>query len=135
MSGLNSIVIYYGYGNGSFTYGDFYFIGFNVEPTCLAIGHFNNDTNIDIVTVDSITGNITLILRYDYGEFIYNSIYTTIRSFYTSFIGADDLNNDKRLDFAVANNPTGEISVSLELGNEFFYEPIITSLKNKFYIS
>lgn len=135
MSGLNAIGIYFGDGNGSFTYGDFYFLGFKVKPICLAVADFNNDTNVDIVTFDSLTGNITVILRYNNGKFQYHSISSTTHTSSTSFIAADHLNNDKIMDFAVCNNPTGEISVYIGLGNGSFHQAIVTSLKSNYFLS
>ena len=118
--GTNTIGILLGYGNGSFEQQTTYSTGYDSFPSSLAIGDFDNDTDLDVVVANSGTNSIGIFLNYGNGTFINQYIYTTMLDSHPLSITLGDLNNDKILDIVVANNGTGSVGIFFGHGNGTF---------------
>ncbi|CAF4334732.1 unnamed protein product [Rotaria magnacalcarata] len=109
-----TISIFLGYGNGCFSNQSIYSTGPESYPYFVAVEDFNNDTAIDIVVITQGTNNLGIFLGYGNGTF---SNVTVMPMGYGSdpfcvLIG--DFNNDRKLDFAVANEGTDSLSMFLQ---------------------
>ena len=60
-SGADSIAIFFGYGNGTFTIGPIYSTGSRSRPYTVTTGNFNNDNITDIAVANSGTSDIFLL--------------------------------------------------------------------------
>ena len=89
-------------------------------PRSVAIGHFNNDTFLDMVITNHIVNKIAVYLGNGDGTFTNSITYSTgsYSSPYMAIIA--DFNNDSRLDIAVANFGTNSIGIFHGFGNGSF---------------
>ena len=62
-SGSHSIDVFYGYGNGTFTRGTSYSMGYASQPYTLVAVDFNNDTRMDIVVADYGANNVDILFN------------------------------------------------------------------------
>jgi hypothetical protein len=69
MSDVSELRILLGYGNGTFRYGKIYSTGADSTPSSIAVGDFNKDSYLDIVTSNSGTGNVGIFLGNGDGTF------------------------------------------------------------------
>ena len=117
--GTNSIGIFLGLGDGFFV--DHTTISTNSSrPIWIHIAHLDNDIFLDLATADYGTDSITIFSGDGTGNFSYRMRYSTgYDSFPVSVISAD-LNNDHRLDLAVANSGTNNIGIFFGRGNGQF---------------
>lgn len=112
-----------GYGNGDFADQLTYFTGLNSLPSAIATDHFNNDTYLDIVVVNTVTDRICIFLGQGDGNFIPMTNYSTgMRSIPVSIV-AKDMNRDGHADLVVANRGSNEVLVFTGTGSGVFDEP------------
>ena len=110
-SGTSSIGIFTGYGDGTFRNLANYALDAGVRPQFISVDDFNNDTQADIVVLDSHYGNIFIIKGNTNLDF---SIITRHSTGYNSDPSAFvicDFDNDHRLDIAISNNGTNNVLV------------------------
>ncbi|CAF5195510.1 unnamed protein product, partial [Rotaria magnacalcarata] len=109
-----TVSIFLGYGNGCFTNQSIYSTGPDSSPYFVAVGDFNNDTAIDIVVITRGTNNLGIFLGYGNGTF--SSVTLKAMGYgsnpFCVLIG--DFNDDRKLDFAVANKGTDSLSMFLQ---------------------
>jgi predicted Zn-dependent protease with MMP-like domain len=117
--GTNSLGLFFGYGNGTFTDQKSLSMG-SSHPLSIAVGNLNNDTYLDIVIVNSGTNSIGVLLGIGHGSFGILITYSTGYDSLPSFAIINDLNGDNRLDIAVANSGTGNIGIFLGYGDGTF---------------
>ncbi|CAF1468490.1 unnamed protein product [Adineta steineri] len=110
-SGTNNIGIFLGDGNGEFSEQMTYSTGNNSTPISIAVGHFNNDTYLDIIVANEQTNTIMIFQGYGNGTITLLSIYSTGAGSAPSSLSIKDLNNDNYLDIAVTNFNSNEIVV------------------------
>jgi hypothetical protein len=117
----NTLSILLGKGNGMFkkpiiipviNYDDPYKL---TNPESVAVGDFNKDGKLDLVTANFSTGNISLFLGKGDGTFIIPTRTFFVGEFPRS-IKIGDFNNDKNLDIVVTNSFTTN-TVSVLLGD------------------
>jgi hypothetical protein len=110
--GSGNVGIFLGYGNGSFANQTTYLA--RAEPYSVAVGDFNNDTLLDIIVANHGTDNIGVLLGHGNGTF--ESVMLVSMSYgsrpFSVVVG--DFNNDRKLDFAVANNGTDSLNIFLQ---------------------
>jgi hypothetical protein len=111
ISGTDNLGILLGLGNGTFGEQMMYLIGTNSRPQYVITGDINQDNYLDIVTVNSNRNTISVIMGYNNGTFAAQTIYSTGDGSRPSSIALGDLNNDHRLDFAIANAGTDSIGI------------------------
>jgi hypothetical protein len=89
-----------------------------VDPIAMNIGDFNGDGNMDVVTANSVSGNVSVLLGTGNGGFATAVQYATGNA--PTDVTVGDFNGDGVPDLAVANNSPGDptdSSVSILLGN------------------
>ena len=111
--GSNNIGIFLGRGNGTFSNQTTYQTGTN--PYSIVVDDFDNDFIPDIIVANYGSNNLVLFRRYRHGTF---EEMTRIQLNYGSnpfAVFVADINNDKKLDFVVANNGTYTYQVFLQI--------------------
>ncbi|CAF4566284.1 unnamed protein product, partial [Rotaria socialis] len=101
--GANTVTVFLGYVKGNFTSQISYSAGVQPWPSCVIIGDFNRDNQLDIATSNFNINNVGILLGYGNGSFSNVTTYSTGDGSSPRFIGAGDFNNDSILDIAVAN--------------------------------
>ncbi|CAF1333784.1 unnamed protein product, partial [Adineta steineri] len=106
--GTNSIGVFLGLRNGSFTNPTVISTG-SSRPVWIHVTDLDNDTSLDIVTANYGTDSISIFYGSEDGRFAYPmTISTGYDSSPFSVISAD-FNNDNHLDLAIANYGTNNI--------------------------
>jgi hypothetical protein len=125
--GTNNIVIFLGYGNGTFVSQATYSTGSGSGPLSIAVGDFNNDSRLDIVVTNFWVDNIGVFLGYGNGTFSNQTTYSTKKGSGPTYAVVGDLNNDGRLDIMVTLFSGFGIIVFLGNGNGTFSRQLIYS--------
>jgi hypothetical protein len=86
----------------------------------MAMGDFNNDNYLDIVTANLGTNNVGVFLGYGNGSFAPIMIQSIGNYAIPNGIAVSDFNNDTRLDIAVGNSFMNNIAIFLSNGSEPF---------------
>ncbi|UJR11996.1 hypothetical protein I4U23_016174 [Adineta vaga] len=122
--GSSSVILFLGHGNGIFSDGMIYYTSIDSQPYAMTSCDFNNDTQMDISTVNYDYNYVDIVLTYRNYSFLNQITYgiTGINPNPKS-ITVIDLNNDNRLDVIVANYNTSEMSVFLGINNGTFSIP------------
>ncbi len=114
VAATNSIIICLGNGTGGFTVSTL-----NVgNPFGIASGDLNGDGNIDIVTANNGSSNISVRLGVGDGTFGTNALYTVGNGPY--FVALAYMNDDDTLDVLTANIGNDMITVSIGVGDGTF---------------
>ncbi len=116
----NTIGIFRGFGNGTFSSQTTYPTGINSAPISIAIGDFNNDSQLDIVVANYNISNIGIFLGYDDGTFSNVSTHSTGNNSWPCSVAVSDFNNDNRLDIVVVNVQTDNLVIFIGCGNGTF---------------
>jgi hypothetical protein len=124
----NTIGIFLGFGNGTFSGQTTYPTGKDSRPIAIAIDDFNNDSWLDFVVVNYGSNNIDIFLGYDDGTFRSVITYSTGSDSLTSSVAVGDFNNDNRLDIVVTNPGTGTLGVFIGCGNGTFSDIVTYSI-------
>jgi hypothetical protein len=95
-------------------------IQYNYGPRSVAISDFNDDTWLDMVVANNIADNIVIYFGNSNGILEEHSSYSTGSYSAPNMVTVGDLNNDSRLDIAVANFGTNNIGIFLGLENGSF---------------
>jgi len=119
----DSIGIYLGYGNISFTNQTTYSTDPHSSPCSIAVGDFNNDTRLDMVVANYDSNNVGIFLGHGNGTFANEIKYSTGSSPQSVAVG--DLNNDAILDIVVANSGTNNVVILIGYGNGTFNTSIL----------
>ena len=112
--GNDNVGIFLGWGNGSFSSQETFTTGFESEPNAVTVGDFNNDTLLDIIVVNYGTSNVGVLLGYGNGSFANVKIFSIGYGSLPFALAVGDLNNDGKLDFAVANEGTDNVQIFLQ---------------------
>ncbi len=126
-SGTDSIGIFIGYGNGTFSIQMTYLTGVGSRPYSVAVGDFNNDALLDIVVTNYGINGIGVFLGYRNGSFG-SQIITSLGSSHPLSVAIGDFNNDNLLDITVANYGTFIVAVLLGSNNGSFRIDTIHSM-------
>jgi hypothetical protein len=79
------------------------------------VGDFNNDTFQDIIVVISGTSEIGILLGYGNGTFADPVMLSMDYGTLPFLVAIGDFNNDRKLDFAVANQGTDNLKIRLQI--------------------
>ena len=110
-SGTSSVGIFLRSGNGTFTNMIMHPTGLNSRPAFVAVSDLDNDTNLDIVVVDSGNNNLLVLIGNGYGNFTIILTHSTGYNSDPSSIAIDDFDNDNKPDIVITNNATNNIFV------------------------
>lgn len=127
MIGAEIILIYLGFGNGTFVESQIYFTGTRSYPCSVIVADINHDNALDIIFVNSGINNAAVLLGYGNGSFTDQNTYPTGDSSSPSSIAIADFNNDSHIDIVVSNNGTQTVGILLGFGNGSFDHPMTYS--------
>ena len=125
--GTDSIGLFLGCGDGSFTSQITYSSTPQSRPYSLATNDINNDGHLDIVVANSGTNNIDIFLGNGNTSFISQTTYSISPGSRPQSIIIGDFNGDSQLDIAVSNYDTDNISILIGYGNGSFATPTMHS--------
>ncbi|CAF3084775.1 unnamed protein product [Rotaria sp. Silwood2] len=115
-TGNDSVVVLRGSDNGTFVSQETYSTGIGSTPVFLLVDDFNNDNELDLITVNNGTNNIAIFLRYSIKAFSNQTMYSTGYLTVPISLALGDFNNDGLLDIAVANSRGSNVGVGIFLG-------------------
>lgn len=114
----DKVILMTGNGDGSFNPASPAVFATGAYPQNLVAGDFNNDQRMDVVTVNSLSNSISLLLGTGTGSFLAQTTFS-VGNFPKSLIKGD-FNNDNFPDIAVSNYSSGDVSVLLGTGTGSF---------------
>jgi hypothetical protein len=112
--GSNSVDIFLGYGNGSFTNQTTYSLNSDSDPYSVAVSDLNNDAILDIVVANYAANSLGVFLGYGDGTFTNATLLSLEYGSQPFSVVIGDFNSDKKMDFAVANNGTDSLNILLQ---------------------
>ncbi|CAF5046448.1 unnamed protein product, partial [Rotaria sp. Silwood1] len=124
--GTNNIVIFHGFGNGSFESQIQLSTG-SSRPIAIIAADFNNDSLLDIATANHGTHSVSIFYGYAHGNFSPPITYTTGYDSLPSSLVAGDFNNDNHLDLAIANYGINSVGILFGNSNKTFEKQITFS--------
>ncbi|CAF1276926.1 unnamed protein product [Rotaria sp. Silwood1] len=110
----DSVVIILGCGNGSFGNLIMYSTNSSSSRYSLAVEDINTDTILDIVVAIHDTNYLGVLLGQGNGTFASIILFPLEYGTHPFSIVIGDFNNDRKLDFAVANNGTDSLNILLQ---------------------
>lgn len=108
----DNIGIFSGCGNGSFTNYTTYFTGTN--PSSIAVNDFDNDLILDIIVANHGSNNVVLFRGFRNGMFEKMVLIQLAYGSSPVFVLVADFNNDRKLDFIIADDSTDSSQVFLQ---------------------
>ncbi|CAF1601455.1 unnamed protein product [Adineta ricciae] len=112
--------IFLGNGNGTFYHYMTYSTDSGSYPYAVVIGDFNGDLTLDLAIANSGTNVIGIFLGYGDGTFSSQTTYSTGADSEPYSVAIGDLDNDNRLDIAIANYYSNTIGILQGFGNGSF---------------
>ena len=125
--GGSNLGIFLGFGNGTFSNQTTYSTGDGTKPLSIAVGDFNNDSQLDIVVANGMTNNVGIFLGHGNGTFSSQTTFSTGVNSHPYAVAVDDFNNDNRLDVAVANSGSHNVGIFLGYGDGTFASQVTYS--------
>jgi hypothetical protein len=116
----DNVGVFLGYVSESFLNASAYSTGSHSQPNSIAVGDFNNDTQLDVVVANNGMDDIMVLFGSGYGTFVSHTTYSTGDNSYPCWVAVGDFNNDARLDIVVANSGTNNVGIFLNNGNGTF---------------
>ncbi|CAF1558042.1 unnamed protein product [Rotaria magnacalcarata] len=123
----DNVGIFLGHGNGNFSAKVTFSTGYNSLPESITVSDFNNDSFLDIAVANNLGNNIGIFLGYGNGTFAPQIVYSTGNGSIPAMLIVSDLNNDNRVDIAVANNGANNVGVFFGYGDGSFTDQILFS--------
>ena len=121
-SAINTIGIFFGYGNGNFTDPMSYSTGLNSLPSSIVADHLNGDQYLDIAVLTTADDNLIVFLGDRDGRFTQWKTYSTGLKSAPVAIASKDMNKDGYVDLVVANRGSNEVLIFVGIGNGTFDE-------------
>ncbi|CAF1488730.1 unnamed protein product, partial [Adineta steineri] len=118
--GTNNIAILLNTGTGTFPTQVFYTTGCASVPYSVAVGDFNGDGKIDIVTANEGTSNIAILVNNGDGTFVAQATYTTGAGSTPYGVAVGDFYPDGKIDIVTANEGANNIGIFLNTGTGTF---------------
>lgn len=125
--GTGNIGIFLGYGNGSLSTQIIYLTDVLSKPSSITANDLNHDGYLDIAVINSGTNNVGILLGCGNGSFLSQTTYSIFPGYNPQSIGIGDISQDNRLDIAVSNRYTHNISVLIGYGDGSFTASIMFS--------
>jgi hypothetical protein len=117
---LNNVGVFLANGSEPFGGQTTFFVSEGLRPSSIALGHFNNDSQLDIAIANAATNTIGILLGYANRMFSNVTTYSTGDGSQPLSLAVGDFNNDSRTDIVVANSKTNNVVVFIEHGNGSF---------------
>ncbi|CAF1604227.1 unnamed protein product, partial [Adineta ricciae] len=118
-SGVPSISIFYGFKNGTFAQQRLLELETPAYPQFVATGDLNKDNQTDIIILDSINGDIHVLLGYGNGSFSSITTYITNDNDSPYSVAIGDLNQNNRSDLAVTSYTTNKVLILMDYSFAF----------------
>ncbi|CAF1509288.1 unnamed protein product, partial [Adineta ricciae] len=115
-----SVSILFGAENGTFTAATSYSTGTGTQPWLTALGDFNNDNRLDIVSPNWISDDMSIFLNDGNGNFSNMIRYPIGNELEPLSLTVGNLNNDSYSDIVVSASQSGSVGVFLGYGNGTF---------------
>lgn len=120
--GTNEVIIFYGYGNGTFKQPVRFSTGQGSNPSGIIIIDLNKDNLLDIALSNFGSNNVAILFGYGNGKFAKPRTFSTGSNSHPSHITSGYFNRDNLLDMAITHYGTN--SIGIFLGNESkIFEP------------
>jgi Domain of unknown function (DUF4347)/FG-GAP-like repeat len=116
----SNVSIQLGNGNGTFSPITKFALGSASAPFCLRLGDFNGDGKLDLITANVGTNNVSVLLGNGNGTFQAALNTSTGTSSSPKYMSVGDFNGDGKLDLAIVNNSSFNVSILLGNGNGTF---------------
>ena len=116
----NTIGIFLADGSQPFAGVTTYPTGVGSQPHSVALGHFNNDSWLDIVVANCGNDSVGILLGNLDGNFSDIQSHSTGNDSAPYFVAVSDLNNDTYLDIVVANSGANNITILFGIGTGNF---------------
>ncbi|CAF4701818.1 unnamed protein product [Rotaria sp. Silwood1] len=116
----DEIIIFYGYGNGSFRLARRYPTGFGSSPYAITTAKLKNNQQINIVITLWGTGNVGILTEYNAAEFASKKTYPTGSASQPYSVTVGKYNNDSYVDIAVVNAGKDNLDILFNSGNGTF---------------
>ena len=120
--GYDEILVFWGYGDGTFPTQDTYSTGYYSLPTSVVMDDVNSDSRLDIVVANYGNDNVGVLLGYGNGTFSQQQTYSTGSNSQPTAVALGDFNSDHRLDIVVANYEANNLGIFIGCGNGNFTE-------------
>ncbi|CAF3755537.1 unnamed protein product [Rotaria sp. Silwood1] len=131
--GNNVVIIFYGYGNGSFQLARTYSTGFGSNPYSVTTVKLKNKNETDIVVTLWGNGNVAILTEYYAAEFVNQSAYTTDSAPQPYSVTVGNFNNDNKVDIAIVNSGTDNLDVLFGSSNGTFETETIYYIGENFH--
>jgi Ca2+-binding RTX toxin-like protein len=115
--GDNSLSVFRGNGDGTFTVGDR--IGLGVGPTDLVVHDFNGDRTADIAATNYFSNDVSVLLGNGDGTFAPAASYGV--GYYPDSVWYGDFDHNQTLDLVSADSGSGQVSLLLGNGDGTFH--------------
>ncbi|CAF4278505.1 unnamed protein product, partial [Adineta steineri] len=112
----NDLQVLFGIGNGSFEQSSIVSPGPCNNSWSMAIGDFNGDDRLDVISSDYAESYVGIVFGGDNGSFANLMTLSTGNNSILSTVVVGDFNNDQRLDFVVVDDASQD-NIYLFLGN------------------
>ncbi|CAF1439998.1 unnamed protein product, partial [Adineta ricciae] len=119
-SGIDNIVVLFGFSDGTFLLGKAYSTGTGSIPRAIGIADFNHDQRLDIVVGNYQSGDIRIFLGGGHEPFAGMRKLNTGDESRPHFLAVEDLNRDGWVDIVVANYGTDNIGIFFGSGHGSF---------------
>ena len=120
LEGSDEVVIFYGYGNGSFELKRSYSIRTGSKPFGIVTADLDNDTHLEFVVGLRGTDYLAILTEYYAAEFVDKIVYSTDSAPKPTSVAIADFNNDNRSDIVVANSGIDTLVILLATNNGTF---------------
>ncbi|CAM4838263.1 unnamed protein product [Rotaria magnacalcarata] len=117
---IPSIVVFYGTGAGTFPKNNTLNLGDGYDSKSMAAGDFNNDGETDIVTANTGSNDLSLLLLQYKPDFINEITYLQGSGAHPSAVTVGHFNNDLQMDIVVANSGTNEVRILMDYNGSTF---------------
>ncbi|UJR34157.1 hypothetical protein I4U23_021564 [Adineta vaga] len=113
----NNLMIFLGYGNGSFGNSKTYSTGTSSNPISISLADMNNDHQLDVIVANYLTNNIVLFRGYNNGTLSQSLTYTIKTCSGPYSLANGDFNHDNQIDIVVVCYESSSFHVFFGYGN------------------
>ncbi|CAF4832185.1 unnamed protein product, partial [Rotaria sp. Silwood2] len=120
----NKVIIFYGYGNGSFQLARTYSTGFGSKPYDITTAKLKNSNQINIIVTLWGIGNVGILTEYAAAEFANQKRYSTGLAPQSYSVTVGNFNDDNYVDIAIVNSGSDNLDILFNTGNGTFERQI-----------